>query len=98
MTEELNRKPITTAEALEKITAAVLHMDPEEKPRALKFLKWYGSGRIQIKNGSRREIRYDLDSQQATVYTLGDDDTEGLIAGFLGIEKRHWLDDLDSQQ
>lgn len=88
----------TTAEALERITAAVLQMDPEEKPRAIRFLTWYGTGRIQLETGPQREIRYDLESKQITIYTLGDDDTEGLIAGFLGIEKRHWMDDLDSQQ
>lgn len=80
--------------ALESIKAAVLNMDQQNRTRAMKFLDWYASGRIQIETGAdRRGIRYDMESGQITVCILGEDDTEGIAAGFLGIEKRHWMDD-----
>lgn len=85
---------MNTAEALNTIREVLSRMDPAERERALKYLRWYGTGRITVEAGaSCRGIRYEMESKRITACILGEADTDGLIECFAGIEKRHWMDD-----
>ena len=39
---------------------------------------------------------YNMETGQITICLTAPDDTAGIIAGFMEVEKRHWLDDMAS--
>jgi len=80
---------------VEQVVKAVLEMDPEDRAIALKHLNMYASGRILIRtNAEGRRLLYNMETGMITICTADPGDTAGIMAGFLEIEKRHWLDDL----
>lgn len=84
---------MNTAEALNTIREVLSRMDPAERERAMKFLRWYCSGWLKVDaNAGVQGIRYNVESGQITICILNEDDTEGLIKGFLGIERRQWME------
>ena len=93
MTEKNTNKEIGK-EKLGEIVAAVLQMEPEERTRAARFLKMYGTGRIAFDTGAnRRRICYDMETGHILICVLGPKDAAGIMAGFMEIEKRNWLND-----
>ena len=82
---------------INQVVKAVMEMDPEDREEAVKVLKMYATGRIQFrKDAGERMVCYNMETGQITICLTAPDDTAGIIAGFMEVEKRHWLDDMAS--